>query len=110
MAASRDGDFERLVAVLDPDVVLRAQMGGGVRRETRGAAEVAGEALFWSRTVGAGLERRPVLVNGTAGVLALRDGRPQSLMGCTVVDGRIVAIDIIADRDRLAAMDIPAAG
>jgi RNA polymerase sigma factor (sigma-70 family) len=110
MAASRDGDFDRLVAVLDPDVVLRAEMGAGVRRETRGAAEVAGQALFWSRTVGAGLERRPVLVNGTAGVLALRDGRPQSLMGCTVVDGRIVAIDIIADRRRLAEMDLPEAG
>jgi RNA polymerase sigma-70 factor (ECF subfamily) len=110
MAASRDGDFDRLVAVLDPDVVLRAQTAGGVRRQIRGAAEVAGEALFWSRTIGEGLERRPVLVNGAAGVLALRDGRPLSLMGCTVVDGRIVAIDIIADRSRLAAMDLPEAG
>jgi RNA polymerase sigma-70 factor (ECF subfamily) len=106
MAASRDGDFERLVAVLDPDVVLRAEMAGGVRRETRGAAEVAGQALFWSRTMGRGMERRPVLVNGAAGVLAVRDGRPMSLMGCTVVDGRIVAIDIIADRGRLAGMGL----
>lgn len=110
MAASRDGDFERLVAVLDPDVVLRAQTAGGMR-QLQGAAEVAGEALFWSRTLGKGLERRPVLVNGAAGVVAYRaDGSPVSLMGCTVVDGRIVAIDIIADRERLAAMDIPAAG
>ncbi|MGE0027740.1 MAG: sigma-70 family RNA polymerase sigma factor [Thermoleophilia bacterium] len=110
MAASRDGDFERLVAVLDPDVVLRAQTAGGLR-QLRGAAEVAGEALFWSRTLGKGLARRQVLVNGAAGVVAYRrDGSPVSLMGCTVVDGRIVAIDIIADRDRLAAMDIPEAG
>ncbi len=110
MAASRDGDFERLVAVLDPDVVLRAQTAGGSAADP-GAAEVAGEALFWSRTLGRGLERRPVLVNGAAGVVAYRrDGSPVSLMGCTVVDGRIVAIDIIADRSRLATMDIPEAG
>ena len=64
------------------------------------------EALFWSRTLGRGLERRPVLVNGAAGVVALHDGSPVSLMGCTVVDGRIVSIDIIADRRRLAAMDL----
>jgi RNA polymerase sigma-70 factor (ECF subfamily) len=108
LAASQEGDFGRLVAVLDPDVVLRAELGAGVRRQTRGAAEVAGEALFWSRTVGAGLDRRPVLVNGAAGVVALRDGRPVSLMGCTVVDGRIVAIDILADRSRLARMDLSA--
>ena len=99
-----------LVAVLDPDVVLRAQTAGGLR-QIQGAAEVAGEALFWSRTLGRGLERRPVLVNGAAGVVAYRrDGSPVSLMGCTVVDGRIVAIDIIADRSRLATMDIPEAG
>jgi RNA polymerase sigma factor (sigma-70 family) len=110
MAASRDGDFDRLVAVLDPDVVLRAQTAGGVRRQIRGAAVVAGEALFWSRTLGKGLERRPVLVNGAAGVVAIRDGRPYSLMGCTVVDGRIVAIDIIADRRRLATMDLSQLG
>jgi RNA polymerase sigma factor (sigma-70 family) len=110
MAASRDGDFDRLVAVLDPDVVLRAQTAGGVRRQIRGAAVVAGEALFWSRTLGKGLERRPVLVNGAAGVVAIRNGRPYSLMGCTVVDGRIVAIDIIADRRRLATMDLSQLG
>jgi RNA polymerase sigma-70 factor (ECF subfamily) len=111
LAASRDGDFERLVAVLDPDVVLRAEMGGGARREERGAAVVAGQALFWSRTAGKDFQRRPVLVNGAAGVVAYRpDGTPASLMGCTVVDGRIVAIDIIADRERLARMDLPEAG
>jgi len=107
LAASRDGDLDRLVAVLDPDVVLRADMGGGVRHDVRGAEVVAGQALLWSRTVGRDLHRRPVLVNGAAGVLAHRaDGAPVSLMGCTVVDGRIVAIDIIADSDRLAAMDL----
>jgi RNA polymerase sigma-70 factor (ECF subfamily) len=110
MAASRDGDFERLVAVLDPDVVLRARTAGGLR-EIRGAAQVAGEALFWSRTLGKGLQRRAVVVNGAAGAIGYRaDGTPVSLMGCTVVDGRIVAIDIIADRRRLAAMDLPEAG
>jgi RNA polymerase sigma-70 factor (ECF subfamily) len=111
LAASRDGDFERLLTVLDPDVVLRAQMAGGLRREARGAAEVAGQALLWTRTLGRDFSRRPVLVNGAAGVLAHRpDGTPASLMGCTVVDGRIVAIDIIADRERLERMDLPEAG
>ncbi len=105
MAASRDGDLDRLVAVLDPGVVLRTRTPAG-RHEVIGAAEVAGQALLWSQTLGRGLERRPVLVNGTAGVLALRDGAPVSLMGCTVVGGRIVAIDILADPARLATMGL----
>ena len=78
-------------------------------RPTSGNARCGQASRSQSRhpvPIGPGLERRPVLVNGTAGVLALRDGRPQSLMGCTVVDGRIVSIDIIADRRRLAAMDL----
>jgi RNA polymerase sigma-70 factor (ECF subfamily) len=108
LAASQEGDFDRLVAVLDPDVVLRAEMGGGVRRRVRGAAEVAGQALFWAQVTAKGFERRPVLVNGAAGAVAFHDGAPVSLMGCTVVDGRIVAIDILADRSRLARMDLSA--
>ncbi|MGD9572870.1 MAG: sigma-70 family RNA polymerase sigma factor [Thermoleophilia bacterium] len=105
MAASREGDLDRLVAVLDPGVLLRTQTPDG-RHEVRGAAEVAGQAAFWSRTLGRDLERRPVLVNGAAGILALRDGTPVSLMGCTVVGDRILAIDILADPVRLAAMGL----
>src|SRR6184192_1551587 len=65
LAAARDGDFDRLVAVLDPDVVLRADLGPAPgSREVRGAAAVAGQALFYARM---GLEVRPALVNGLAG-------------------------------------------
>jgi RNA polymerase sigma-70 factor (ECF subfamily) len=98
LAAARDGDFERLVAVLDPDVVLRADMGPGRWREVRGREAVAGQAGAFSQL---GLETRAVLVNGVAGTLALRDGRPFSVSAVTVRDGRIVAMDILADPDRL---------
>ncbi|HEY8481493.1 MAG TPA: sigma-70 family RNA polymerase sigma factor, partial [Spirillospora sp.] len=69
-SAARDGDFEALVAVLDPDVVLRADHGGAALREIRGAAQVAGQALLYRRTGG---EARPALVNGTAGLVGVQD-------------------------------------
>ncbi len=107
-AAARSGDFERLVAVLDPDVVLRAE-GGDARpfatHVVRGAAEVAGRAIAFSQP---GAVLRPVLVNGAAGVVVVIDGQPQSVMGFTVTDGRIVAIDALADPDRLRDLDLSA--
>ncbi|MGW7611165.1 RNA polymerase sigma factor SigJ [Streptomyces sp. NPDC054766] len=108
LAASRGGDFEALVAVLDPDVVLRADAGpkaGGaaVSRLVRGAETVARQALAFARFAATS---RLVQVNGEAGVVALIDGRPHSVMGVTVVDGRIVAMHILADPDRIARLDL----
>jgi RNA polymerase sigma factor (sigma-70 family) len=106
LAASREGDFEGLIAVLDPDVVLRADRGAvpaGASIEVRGAQAVAGQALLYSRL---GLVVQPALVNGAAGVVSIRDGRPFSVMGFTVAGGKIVEIDILADPARLAALDL----
>jgi len=106
-AAARDGDFDRLVAVLDPNVVLRADgvLPAGTSRVVRGPAAVAGQALTFRRA-GAGGVPRPALVNGAAGMVVYRDGRPQVVFGFTVVEDRVVAIDILADPDRLAHLDV----
>jgi len=105
LAAARDGDFEGLLAVLDPDVVLRVDLGAlpGGSREARGAATVAGEALHFSRL---GLVVRPALVNGVVGAVSTHDGEPFSVGGFTVRGGKIVAIDILADPDRLRRLDL----
>jgi RNA polymerase sigma factor (sigma-70 family) len=102
LAASRDGDFERLVELLDPDVVLRADLGGGRSREVRGAEAVLGQAMFYSQL---GLDLKPALVNGAAGLVATRDGRPFSVGAFTVRHGRIVEMDWIAAR-RLRDLDL----
>jgi RNA polymerase sigma-70 factor, ECF subfamily len=105
-AAARDGDFDGLVAVLDPDVVLRADGGGSRTRPTvllRGAhavAENASMARKLARYV------RPALVNGAAGAVVTVNGRPYSVMGFTVADGRIVAIDVLYDPERLAGLGL----
>ena len=104
MAASRDGDFEGLLAVLDPDVVVRADSGAGIPGELRGAATVARNAQAFHRL---GLLTRPALVNGVAGAVALHDdGSPFSVGAFTVRGGRIVAIDFLADPVRLAGLDL----
>jgi RNA polymerase sigma factor (sigma-70 family) len=103
MAAARDGDFEALLELLDPDVVLRADLGAGGSREVRGARAVAGQALFYSRL---GLVIRPALVNGAVGAVATLDGEPYSVGGMTVRGGKIVEIDILADPDRLSRLDL----
>jgi RNA polymerase sigma-70 factor, ECF subfamily len=105
LAAARGGDFDALVAVLDPDVVLRADAGAISRlsREIRGAETVASQALMFSRL---DLEMHPALVNGAAGVVATRDGEPFSVMACTVRGGRISEMDILADPERLRALDL----
>lgn len=104
-AAAREGDFDALVAVLDPEIVLRASdtRGTGV---VRGASTVAGRALTFARLAPHVL---PALVNGAAGVVVAPGGRAVSMMAFTVAGGRVVAIEAIADPARLAALDAVAA-
>jgi RNA polymerase sigma-70 factor (ECF subfamily) len=109
LAASRGGDFEALVSVLDPDVVLRADRGalpGSGSVEVRGAEKVARQSITYNRLSADGGTVRPALVNGAAGIVATRDGRPFSVLGFTVRGGRIVQIDILADPERLARLDL----
>jgi RNA polymerase sigma-70 factor, ECF subfamily len=105
VAAAREGDFDALVAVLDPDVVLRADAGAisGLSVEVHGAAEVAGRAMTFSRL---DLVQHPALINGAVGVVATRNGKPFSVGGVTVRGGRIVEIDILADPERLSQLDL----
>jgi RNA polymerase sigma factor (sigma-70 family) len=101
LAASRDGDFEALLAVLDPDVVLRADTGAGLPgpiRVVRGAREVAGQALAFRSMA---MFARPALVDGSVGLVSAPGGRPAVVMGLTVAGGRVVALDIVADPVRL---------
>ncbi|MFD0683778.1 RNA polymerase sigma factor SigJ [Actinomadura fibrosa] len=103
-AAARDGDFDALVSVLHPEVVLRSD-GGTVRAAQtvvlNGARTVASQAVTFGRLSPLA---RPAIVNGTAGVVVLGDRKPLSVMAFTVVDGTIVAIDVLADPDRLARL------
>jgi len=106
LAASRDGDFDTLLAVLDPDVVLRIDGGAlraGLSREVRGARAVAEQTLTFSRL---SPFVRPALVNGAAGVVVAPRGRPFSVMGFTIRDGKIVEVDILADPARLSRLDV----
>jgi RNA polymerase sigma factor (sigma-70 family) len=106
LAASRDGDFDALVAVLDPDVVLRADSGAvlaGRSREVRGARAVAEQALTFSRLAPF---VQPALVNGAAGVVVAPRGRLFAVMGFIVRSGKIVEIDILADPARLRQLDL----
>ena len=103
LAAAREGDFEALVAVLDPDVVLRQDLGRGVRREVRGREAVAGQAQMYSRL---GLVMHDALVNGAVGLVSTRDGRPFSVGAITVRGGKIVEMDFLADPERLAQLDL----
>jgi RNA polymerase sigma factor (sigma-70 family) len=102
LAASRDGDFYRLVAVLDPEVVLRSDVEGSLI-ELRGAEQVARRAQTFSRL---GLLRLPVLVNGAAGAVCMLEGKPFSVMAFTVRGGKIVGIDILRDPERLSQLDL----
>src|SRR5262245_5158368 len=105
VAAARDGDFHRLVAVLDPEVVLRGDAGAKAGRsiEIRGAEQVARGALSFSLL---GLIRLPVLVNGAAGLVCMLEGKPFSIMAFTVRGGKIVEIDILRDPERLSQLDL----
>jgi len=108
LAAARSGDFEALVALLDPDVVFRTD-GGGVRQLTRapilGADAVAREILAGGRAFAP--LGRPAIVNGLAGIVVQVAGRrPIAVAGFTVVGGRIAAIDLVADPEKLRHVDI----
>jgi RNA polymerase sigma factor (sigma-70 family) len=105
-AAARQGDFEGLVAVLDPDVVLRSD-GGSLRPDAsvvvHGALAVAGRAMTFARL---SPFVRPALVNGAAGAVVAPHGRPFSVMAFTVSDGKIVEIDALSDPERLRELDL----
>src|SRR6195256_2397597 len=108
LAAVQDGDFEALVAVLDPEIVLRADGGAlkGMSRLVRGAQAVAAQAAAFSKL---GLFSQVVLVNGNIGVVSrLPDGRLLSVIGFTIAGGKVVEMDILADPDRLSRLDLSA--
>jgi len=103
-AAARDGDLEALVAVLDPDVIRRADGGAALPIPVlHGPRDVAAQAATIAEFARFG---RPVLVNGTAGALAIADGAVFSVMAFTVVRGKIVSIDVLVDPDRVAGLDL----
>ncbi|MFG3347954.1 RNA polymerase sigma factor SigJ [Streptomyces sp. NPDC048018] len=106
LAASQGGDFEGLLAVLDPHVLLRVD--GGVlttaaSKLVRGAEAVTAQALTFARFRH---EARRVTVNGAAGLVSLANGSPVALMAFTVVEDRVVEIDIVADPPRLASLGV----
>ncbi|MEV5482542.1 MULTISPECIES: RNA polymerase sigma factor SigJ [Streptomyces] len=106
LAASRGGDFDALLAVLDPDVVLRADAGaarGGLSKLVRGARAVVEQALTFSRFAPFA---RPALVNGAPGLVTAQGGQPLAVMGFTLPHGKIVEINILADPARLERLDL----
>jgi RNA polymerase sigma factor (sigma-70 family) len=103
LAASRGGDFDTLLAVLDPDVVLRADpaaVRAGASAEVRGAPAVAGTFSGRARLA------RPALVDGAVGAVWAAGGRPRVVFSFTITRGKIVAIDILADPERLGQLDL----
>ena len=110
LAAAREGDFDALVAVLDPDIELRADGGAvtGLSHHIRGAETVASQAVLWSRV--AGLTARRALVNGAAGAVSMRDGKPFSVAALTIRNGKIVEMDFLVDPERIARLDLTVLG
>ena len=107
LAASQEGDFEGLLAILDPDVVLRADAGAGPfgpSEVVRGAHAVMAQA---QRFAPLGRFARPVLVNGAPGFIVVRDGEPIAVMALTVQDDKITEMDVLADPVRLSRLDLP---
>lgn len=108
LAAVQDGNFEALVAVLDPGIVLRADGGAarGMSRLVRGAQAVMAQAAAFSKL---GLSSQIVLVNGNIGVVSrLPDGRVLSVIGFTIAGGKVVEMDILADPERIGRLDLSA--
>ena len=108
LAAAHDGDFQGLIAVLDPEIVLRADAGAlaGMSRVVRGAEAVAAQAATFSKS---GLTNHIVLVNGSIGLVTRRaDGRPFSVLGFTIAGRRIVEVNILADPERISRLDLSA--
>jgi RNA polymerase sigma-70 factor (ECF subfamily) len=105
-AAGRDGDFDRLVSALDPGVVLRGDFGPGAALfRAEGAASVAGLARSYAAPE---REVRAATVNGAAGAVVIVAGRATAIMGFVVRDGRVAAIDVLADPARIAKLDLSA--
>ncbi len=105
-SAVRGGDFDALVAILDPDVVLRIDAGASrpaASREIHGADAVAKQARVGLRSMFTRpvVDLHPALVNGAAGVVVTLSGEPMTVMGFTVIEGKIVEIDAIADPERV---------
>jgi RNA polymerase sigma-70 factor (ECF subfamily) len=105
-AAARDADFDALIGLLDPDVVLRIDGGAGLPAASmllRGAEAVTRQAGRGLRSifVSPGVRLRPALVNGAAGVVVTADDRPMAVIGFTIADDKIVEIDAICDPQRL---------
>jgi RNA polymerase sigma factor (sigma-70 family) len=103
LAAARDGDFEALLAVLDPDIVERVDTGSGTIFEVRGALNVARRAMAASQRDG--LVGRRALINGAAGWVSVLDGKLYAIGALTVHNGRITTMDILLDPARLARLD-----
>ena len=105
IAAAREGDFDALLALLDPDVVLRADrpVPPGAPTEVRGAHAVAERALSFS---GAARFARPAVVNGAAGFVVAPHGRQFAVVGCTFKGGKIIEMDVVADATRLRELDV----
>ena len=113
LAASRDGDFDALVALLDPDVVLRADrvaVEASEARVARGAprlsSEVRGVAAVAETFKGRARAAQPALVGGVPGLAFAPGGRPWAVFAFTIAGGRIIAVDLIADPERLARLDV----
>ncbi|HZQ31598.1 MAG TPA: sigma-70 family RNA polymerase sigma factor [Mycobacterium sp.] len=104
-AAGRDGDFERLIAVLHPDVVLRGDFGGERLRVITGADAVANQAKMYG---GADRDVREATINGAAGAVIFMRNRPASVMAFTVVAGKVAAIDVLVDPERIQRLDLSA--
>jgi RNA polymerase sigma-70 factor (ECF subfamily) len=105
-AASRNGDFDALVSVLDPDVILRSDGGTARPRMTftlRGPKQVASQAITSSKL---SPFVRPALINSAAGVVVAAHGKAMFVMAFTVTGGAIAAIDVLADPDRLREIDV----
>ena len=102
-AAAREGDFEALVGVLDPDIVLREDGGAGASLVIRGARAVAERASSFAHL---SPYAQPALVNGAVGAVVAPQGRPFALLAFTVTDGRIVEIDVLSDPARLGELDL----
>jgi RNA polymerase sigma-70 factor (ECF subfamily) len=105
LAASRGGDLGGLLAVLAPDVVLRADLGGVVN-EIRGAENVSKGSLLYSKTAPQNRVEHRALVNGSAGLVTFAGGQPFSVLGFTIVGDQIVEVDVLADPERLARLDL----
>jgi ketosteroid isomerase-like protein len=103
LAASRGGDFDALLALLDPDVVLRADRAAvqaGATEEVRGAVAVAGTFAGRARVA------RQALVDGAVGAVWVQGGQPRVVFGFTITDGKILEINLVAEPDRLRQLDL----